>query len=119
MASQPVSQPVSAEAPVQAVVLRERANTLLREALDAADADLWGNTIRHAMVDAALALYTEAAQLEGPPLEPHDVTSWAAFLPMNPSWLFTQNSTPPSACPHTQIVLGNDETPTLQLPIVR
>jgi hypothetical protein len=33
------------------------------------------------MVDAALALYTEAAQLEGPPLEPHDVTSWAAFLP--------------------------------------
>jgi hypothetical protein len=32
---------------------------------------------------------------------------------MNPSWLFTQNSTQSSACPHTQIALGNDETPTL------
>ena len=32
---------------------------------------------------------------------------------MNPSWLFTQNSTPPSACPHEQILLGNDRTPAL------
>lgn len=69
------------DAAVQAAVLRERANTLLREAVDANDVDLWGNTLRHAMVDAAMALYTEAAQLEGPPLEPHDVASWAAFLP--------------------------------------
>ena len=70
-----------AEAPAQAVVLRECANSLLREAVDAADADLWGDTIRHAMVDAAMVLHTEAAQLEGPPLEPHDVASWTAFLP--------------------------------------
>lgn len=70
-----------AEAPAQAVVLRERANNLLREAADAADADHWGNTIRHAMVDAAMILHTEAAQLERPPLEPHDIASWAAFLP--------------------------------------
>ena len=75
------SQPTPAEAPVQAVVLRERANNFLRDAADADDADLWGNTIRHAMVDAALSLHAEAAQLEGPPLEPHDVESWAAFLP--------------------------------------
>jgi hypothetical protein len=74
-------QPAPAEAPAQAVVLRERANSLLREAVDATNADLWGNTIRHAMVDAAMVLHTEAAQLEGPPLEPHDVASWAAFLP--------------------------------------
>lgn len=75
------SQHASAEAPVQAVVLRARANNLLREAVDADVADLWGNTIRHALVDAALSLHAEAAQLESPPLEPHDIESWAAFLP--------------------------------------
>src|SRR6202044_2195366 len=52
-----------------------------REAVDATDADLWGDTIRHAMVDAAMVLHTEAVQLETTPLEPHDVASWAAFLP--------------------------------------
>ena len=75
------SQPAPADAPIQAVVLRERADTLLREAVDAGDAGLWGDTIQHAMVDAAMTLHTEAMQLEGPPLEPHDVASWAAFLP--------------------------------------
>jgi hypothetical protein len=75
------AQPTPADAPMQAVVLRERADTLLREAVDAGDAGLWGDTIQHAMVDAAMDLRTEATQLEGPPLEPHDVTSWAAFLP--------------------------------------
>ncbi len=29
------------------------------------------------------------------------------------SWLFTQNSTPPSACPHERILLANDMEPTL------
>jgi hypothetical protein len=75
------SQPASTEAPAQAVVLRERANNFLREAADAGDADPWGNTIRYAMVDAAMVLHIEAAQLESPPLDPHDVASWAAFLP--------------------------------------
>lgn len=74
-------QPAPTEASVQAVVLRERANKFLRTAMEAGDADLWGNTIRHAMIDAAMVLHTEASQLEGPPLEPHDVASWGAFLP--------------------------------------
>ena len=73
--------PSSIEAPVQAGVLRERANNLLRNAVDADDADLWGNTIRHALVDAAMVLHSEAAQLEGPSLEPHDIESWETFLP--------------------------------------
>lgn len=49
------SQSAPAQNPVQAVSLRE--------------------------VDAAMVLHTEATQLEGPALEPHDVASWAAFLP--------------------------------------
>ena len=32
---------------------------------------------------------------------------------MSTPWLFTQNSTPRSACPHEQITLANDEEPTL------
>jgi hypothetical protein len=32
---------------------------------------------------------------------------------MNPPWLFAQNSTPRSACPHEQITLANDRGPTL------
>ena len=68
-------------AQAQANMLRERANSLLREAVDAGDAGLWSETIRQAMVDAAMLLHTEAAQLEGAPPEPHDVERWAAFLP--------------------------------------
>jgi hypothetical protein len=67
--------------PVKAGVLRERANNLLREAVEAGEAGLWGETIRQAMVDAAMLLHTEATQLEGGPLEPHDVGRWTAFLP--------------------------------------
>ncbi len=66
---------------VKARTLRERADTLLRESVEAGNADRWGETIRHAMIDAAMVLYTEATQLEGRPLEPHDVERWAAFLP--------------------------------------
>jgi hypothetical protein len=69
------------EALVKAGTLRERANTFLREAVEGGDAGLWGETIRHAMVDAAMVLHAEATQLEGGPLEPKDVESWAAFLP--------------------------------------
>jgi hypothetical protein len=32
---------------------------------------------------------------------------------MSAPWLFTQNSTPRSACPHEQITLANDEEPAL------
>lgn len=32
---------------------------------------------------------------------------------MSTPWLFTQNSTPRSACPHEQIMLANDEGPIL------
>lgn len=32
---------------------------------------------------------------------------------MSTSWLFVQNSTSRSACPHAQITLANDEEPTL------
>jgi hypothetical protein len=70
-----------AERFVKARTLRERADTLLRESVEAGNADCWGDTIRHAMIDAAMVLYTEATQLEGRPLEPHDVERWAAFLP--------------------------------------
>lgn len=65
----------------QASDLRTQADKLLREAINAGDADCWGDVIRHAMIDAAMALYTEATQLEGPPLEPHDVEHWSAYLP--------------------------------------
>ncbi len=72
---------MTSEALVKANTLRDRANNLLREAVASGDADLWGDTIRHAMVDAAMVLHAEAAQLEGAPLEPYDVEHWAAFLP--------------------------------------
>lgn len=76
-----MTRPVTDVDPVKAGVLRERANNFLREAVEASEAGLWGETIRHAMVDAAMLLHTEATQLEGGPLEPHDVERWAAFLP--------------------------------------
>lgn len=37
-------------------------------------------------------------------MEPDDCAPW---------WLFTQNSTQRSACQHEQILLANDEAPTL------
>lgn len=67
--------PSPIEAPVQPEVLRARANNFLRNAVDA-DAD-----IRHALVDAAMTLHSEADELENLPLESHDIESWATFLP--------------------------------------
>jgi hypothetical protein len=64
MASQPgLTEAENALARAKAVVLRERANELLRDSMNAGDAGLWGNTIRHALVDAALALHVDAAEV--------------------------------------------------------
>lgn len=49
----------------RAIVLRERADDLLRSSVNAGDAGLWGETIRHAMVEAGLALHADASRLEG------------------------------------------------------
>ena len=48
----------------RAIFLKEHAETLLRDSVDAGDADLWGDTIRHALVDASLKLFDEAAALK-------------------------------------------------------
>jgi hypothetical protein len=47
-----------------AAFLKENAEALLRDSVDAGDADLWGDTIRHALVDASLKLFDEAAALK-------------------------------------------------------
>lgn len=44
--------------------LRDRADSLLRDSARAGDADLWGNVIRHATVNAALALHADATRSE-------------------------------------------------------
>lgn len=48
----------------RAALLRERANEFLRDSVTAGNAGLWGDTIRHGLVDAALKLSTKAASLE-------------------------------------------------------
>ena len=48
----------------KAAVLRERSIELLRMSAQAGDADLWGNTIRDAAINAALDLANEADALE-------------------------------------------------------
>lgn len=47
----------------KASLLRARADELLRAAVDAGRADLWGETIRHATIDAALELFDDAFTL--------------------------------------------------------
>jgi hypothetical protein len=46
--------------------LRARADELLRDAIAAGDAGLWGDVIRHAAIDTALDLFDQAQHLQGP-----------------------------------------------------